>query len=125
MRATLLRIKNVNFMRREKGGYSRLAVWSLVCQIQSFLLLNCSFPCCSSNLSRSEKSAVITKQKKVSSSRKNSFVVDKYCFRLARTLLKIKENFNFMYRHYRMLISFFLLFVLITVLPIDGCDHGV
>ena len=104
---------------------SRLAVWSLVCQIQSFLLLNCGFLCCSSIVSRSEKSAVITKQKKLSSSRKNSFVVDKYCFRLARTLLKIKENFNFMYRHYRMLISFFLLFVLITVLPIDGCDHGV
>ena len=103
---------------------SRLAVWSLVCQIQSFLLLNCSFPCCSSNLNRSEKSAVITKQKKVSSSRKNNFVVDKYRFRLARTLLRIK-NVNFTYCHYRILISFFLLFVLITVLPIDGCDHGV
>ena len=65
---------------------SRLAVWSLVCQMQSFLLLNCGFLCCSSIVSRSEKSAVITKQKKLSSSRKNSFVLDKYCFRLARTL---------------------------------------
>ena len=102
---------------------SRLAVWSLVCQMQSFLLLNCGFLCCSSIVSRSEKSAVITKQKKLSSSRKNSFVVDKYCFRLARTLLWIK-NVNFMYRHYRILISLFFLFLLLRVLQIDGRNHG-
>ena len=119
MGAALHRIKNVNFMRREKGVLQQ--VGSLVSCLSN---LNCSFPCCSSNLSRREKSAVITKQKKVSSSRKNSFVVHKYCFRLARTLLRIK-NVNFTYCHYRILISFFLLFVLITVLPIDGCDHGV
>ena len=90
---------------------SRWAVLFLVGQIQSFLLLSCNFLCCPSILSRSEKSAVITKQTEIKFVTQTQFYSRKILFRTRSDpshQIQGLKNVNYEYFHYRILIYIFL-----------------